>query len=86
MLKMKDEFLALELTKIFCLDNKNSSYNTKGYLDIYSSFLKGLEQSRSETIIGELKELFREYHQKRAYSDFDRIELIENIESVLKNA
>lgn len=83
---MKDEFLALELTKTYYRNNISSdSYSPNGYLDTYSRFLEGLEHSRSNTIIGELKELFREYHQKRTYSDFDRIELIENIESILKN-
>lgn len=79
---MNNELMALELTKIFYSDGDIGIYPSN-ILNKYIYYLEELDKYHEDTIIGKIRELLYEYHQRNSYSEFEKGELISNIEKII---
>ena len=79
---MNNELMALELTKIFYSDRNIGVYPSTIF-DRYTYYLKELDKYHENTIVGEIKELLYKYYQRNSYSEFEKGELISNIEKII---
>lgn len=75
---MNDKEVALKLTELRGLKNRDETY-----LKVYLNTLEEIRNSKSETIIGKLEELFYEYDRKSGYCEMDYIRFVDNVRKIL---
>ena len=75
---MDDKEVALKLTELRGLKTRDESY-----LKVYLNTLERIRNSKSESIISKLEDLFYDYDHKSNYCDYDRIVFIDNVRKIL---
>ena len=74
---MNDKEVALTLTKLRGLQNRDETY-----LKVYLNTLEEIRNYKSKSIIGKLEELFYEYDRKSSYCEMDKNIFIDNVRKI----
>ena len=75
---MNDKEVALRLTELRGLETRGETY-----LKVYLNTLEIIRNSKSETIIGKLEELFYKYDHKSSYCEMDKNIFIDDVREIL---
>lgn len=75
---MSDKEVALKLTEL-----RGVKSYSETYLEVYLNTLEKIRNSKSETIIGKLEELFYKYDHKSSYCEMDKNIFIDDVREIL---